>query len=71
MEITVSKSKTDQHREGHISRINSITCLIAFLEIYLSEAKIDIIKETDLIICRIFKIKKGHKETETLQRKCF
>jgi len=70
MEITVSKSKTDQHREGHIvfiSRINSITCPVAFLEIYLNEAKIDIVKDAECyLICRMFKVKKGHKVSKTL-----
>ena len=63
LEILVPKSKTDQHREGHvvyISRISLECCTLKFLEKYLQKTNIEISKgrETPLI-GRIFKTKKG------------
>ena len=43
--ITIPKSKTDQHRDGHvvyISRIKSECCPVKYSEPYLQKAKFDI-----------------------------
>ena len=65
LEIMVPKSKTDQHREGHIfyiSRVSSQCCQVKFLEKYLRKINKD--GKTPLIR-RIFKTKKGHKISKT------
>ena len=69
LEIIIPKSKTDQHREGHvvyISRIKSEYCPVKYLEVYLQKTKLDISndKESPLICC-IFKTKSGHKISKT------
>ena len=73
LKISIPKSKTDQHRDGHvvyISRIKSECCPVKYSEPYLQKAKFDIRqrqrkseklhKETPLICCTL-KIKSGHK----------
>ena len=45
LEIAIPKSKTDQHKEGHvvyISRIKSECCPVKYLEAYLQKAKLDV-----------------------------
>ena len=45
LEIAIPKSKTDQHKEGHvvyISRIKSECCPVKYLEAYLKKAKLDV-----------------------------
>ena len=69
LENVIPKSRTDQHREGHvvyISRIKSEYCPAKYLEMYLQKAKLDVSngKESPLI-CRLFKTKSGHKILET------
>ena len=61
LEILISKSKADQHREGYvyISTIKSECCPIK----YLQKAKLDISNGTESpLICRIFKTKSGQRE---------
>ena len=69
LEILVPKSKTDQHREGHIvyiSRISSECCPVKFLEKYLQRTNIEISKDGEIpLIARIFKTRKGHKISKT------
>ena len=69
LEIVIPKSKTDQHREGHvvyISRIKSDYCPVKYLEVYLKKAKLDISNDKESpLICRIFKTKSGHKISKT------
>ena len=69
LEIVIPKSKTDQHREGHvdyISRIKSECCPVKYLEAYLQKAKLDVSNDKESpIICRIFKTKSGHKISKT------
>ena len=45
LEIVIPKSKTDQHREGHvvcISKIKSEYFPVKYLKVYLQKAKLDI-----------------------------
>ena len=45
LEILIPKSKTEQHREGHvvyISRIKSECCPVKYLEAYLQKTKLNI-----------------------------
>ena len=69
LEIFIPKSKSDQHREGHvvyISRIKSECCPVKYLEAYLQKAKLDISNDKESpLICRIFKTKSGHKISKT------
>ena len=69
MKTLVSKSKTDQHREGNIvynSRVSSECCPVKFLEKYLQKTNIEISKDGETpLISRIFKIKQGHKISKT------
>ena len=69
LEILVSKSKTDQHREGHIvdiSQVSSECCPVKFLEKYLQKRNIEISKDGETpLIGRIFKTKKGHRISKT------
>ena len=70
VEILVPKSKTDQHREGHIvyiSRVSSECCPVKFLEKYLQKTNIEISKDSEKtpLISRIFKTKKGHRISKT------
>ena len=65
LEILISKSKADQHREGYvyISTIKSECCPIKYFEVYLQKAKLDISNGTESpLICRIFKTKSGQRE---------
>ena len=65
LQILIQKSKTGQHREGHvvyISRIKSECCPVKHLEASLQKAKLDISNDKESpLICRIFKTKSGHK----------
>ena len=69
LEIAIPKSKTDQHKEGHvvyISRIKSECCPVKYLEVYLQIAKLDISNDNEnFLICCIFKTKSGHKVSKT------
>ena len=69
LEILISKSKADQHREGYvyISTIKSECCPIKYFEVYLQCVFIcillDISNGTESpLICRIFKTKSGQRE---------
>ena len=59
LEILVPKSKTDQHREGHIvyiSRVSSECCPVKFLKKYLLKTNNEISKDDETpLIGRIFK----------------
>ena len=51
LEILVPKSKTDQHRKGHIayiSRISSECCPVKSLEKYLQKTNIEISKDGEI-----------------------
>ena len=69
LEILITKSKSDQHREGHvvyISRIKSECCPVKHLSVYLQNAKLDIsCDKKSPLICRIFKTKSGHNISKT------
>ena len=69
LEILIPRSKTDQHREGHVvyfSRIKSECCPVKYLEAYLQKAKLDICNDKESpLICRIFKTKSGLKISKT------
>ena len=69
LEIVIPKSKTDQHREGHvvcISKIKSEYCPVKYLKVYLQKAKLDISNDKESpLICRIFKRKSVHKISKT------
>ena len=69
MEILVLKSKTNQHRKGHIvyiSRVASECCSVRFLEKYLQKTNIGISKDCETpLIGRKFKTKKVHKISKT------
>ena len=69
LEILIPKSKTDQHREGHvvyISRIKSECYAVKYLEPYLQKAKLDIYNDKESpLIWRIFKTKSRHKISKT------
>ena len=69
LEIAIPKSKTDQHREGHvvyISRIKSECCLVKSLEAHLQKVELDVSNDKESpLICRIFKTKSGHKISKT------
>ena len=74
LEILITKSKTDQHKEGnvvYIFRIKSECCTVKYLEVYLQKAKLDISndKESPVIYC-IFKTKSGHKISKTKRVSC-
>ena len=65
LEILISKSKADQHREGHvyISTIKSECCPIKYFEVYLQKAELDISNGTESpLICCIFKAKSEQRE---------
>ena len=65
LEVLISKSKADQHREGHvyISRIKPECCAVKCLEAYLQKGKLDISYGTESpLICCIFKTKSGQRE---------
>ena len=65
LEVLISKSKADQHREGHvyISTIKSECCPIKYFEVYLQKPKLDISYGTESpLICQIFKTKSGTRE---------
>ena len=65
LEVLISKSKADQHREGHayISTIKSECCPIKYFEVYLQKPKLDISNGTESpLICQIFKTKSGQRE---------
>ena len=52
LEILVPKSKTDQHREGHITKISRVSseCFpVKFLEKCLQKANIEIPKHSELL----------------------
>ena len=57
LEIIIPKSKTDQHREGHVVYISTIKCCpVKYLEAYLQKPKLDISNDQESpLICRIFK----------------
>ena len=65
LEILITKSKTDQHKEGnvvYIFRIKSECCTVKYLEVYLQKAKLDISNDKESpLIYRIFKTKLGRK----------
>ena len=69
LEIVILKSKTDQHREGHvvyISRIKSEYCPVKYLEVYLQKTKLGISNDKESPLIRpIFKTKSGHKISKT------
>ena len=69
LDIVIPKSKTDQHREGHvvyISRIKSECCPVKYLEVYLQKALLYVSNDKESpLICRIFKTKSGHKISKT------
>ena len=69
LEILISKSKADQHTEGHvvyISRIKLECCPVKYLEAYIEKANLDISNDKESpLICRIFKTKSGHKISKT------
>ena len=74
LEILITKSKTDQHKEGnvvYIFRIKSECCTVKYLEVYLQKAKLDISndKESPVIYC-IFKTKSGHKISKAKRVSC-
>ena len=64
LEIIIPKSKTYQHREGHvvcISRIKSEYCPVKYLEVYQQKAKLDIPNDKEsTLICHIFKTNSSH-----------
>ena len=65
LEILISKSKADQHREGivYISRIKPECRPVEYLEAHLQNAKLDISYGTESpFICCIFKTKSGQRE---------
>ena len=60
LEITISKSKTDQLREGHVvyvARTGNRTCPHFWLTKYLKQTGL---KKEDYLICRLAKTKIGH-----------
>ena len=62
LEITIPKSKSDQHREGHIvyiKRANPTYCLVCTLESYLSKTNL-IHDPENFVISRLAKTKLGH-----------
>ena len=74
LEILITKSKTDQHKEGnvvYIFRIKSECCAVKYLEVYLQKAKLDISddKESRVIYC-IFKTKSSQKISKTKGISC-
>ena len=70
IEITIEKSKCDQHRDGHIvyiSKIESSYCPVKLVELFLSNCKIDRKQNINFhLIPRLFKTKKGYSVSKTL-----
>lgn len=67
MKITVPKSKTDQHRDGHeviIARLSSNYCPVKLVEKFLMQAGLEVGNKSFndcYLIPRLTKTKKGHK----------
>ena len=65
LSIYLSKSKCDQHREGHnvlIARLDSQYCPVAFVENFLAKCKFDVLNDKDsYLIPRLAKTDDGHK----------
>ena len=62
LEITISKAKSDQMREGHIlylKRLNSAYCPVLTLEKYLASTKLSD-HPKNFVISRLAKTKPGH-----------
>ena len=69
LEITIEKSKCDQHRDGHIvyvSKLNSEYCPVKVLDRFLCSCKIDRTDENCFIIPRLFKTKTGYNASKNL-----
>ena len=70
IEITLEKSKCDQHRDGQIvfiSKIDSQYCPVRLLLKFLTACKIDYkVDSSFFVIPRLFKAKKGYSASKTL-----
>ena len=65
LRIDIPKSKTDQHRDGHvvyISRLPSQYCPVLYVEKFLAEARLDLNTDGEsYLIPHIVSTKNGHK----------
>ena len=70
LEITLEKSKCDQHRDGHIiyiSKLNSKYCPVKLVKTFLELCKVNVTTDLEtFLIPRLFKTKKGHTVSKTL-----